>query len=69
MTSVGTRTAGNLAKIGLYPGAVERIRGGRTCPDPEPVDEPLPLGRVGVERRSSVFENLVAELLRAPPLA
>ena len=59
----------NLAKVGLDPSAVERVGGGRAGPSSKPIGEPLPLRRVGAERRRGVFENLVAELLRAPPIA
>ncbi len=59
----------NLAKVGLDPGAVECVGGGGAGPDSQPVDEPLSLARIGVEDGRGVLEHLVAELLRAPPLA
>ena len=59
----------NLAKVGLDPSAMEPVRRGGRGPDSKPVGEPLPVRLVDEERRSGVFENLIAEFLSSPSLS
>ena len=59
----------NLTEVGITPGSVHGVRDRRARTDANPVHEPLALFWARHERRRIPGQHLVAELLRAPPVA